>query len=144
VPLPLVTAVTDHLPTVDHIVQPTIQTELQVQKTPIDSITEMTDLVTTKISPDVATIQQPFRKPTDLKQEVQPQIEESPLIKNVEETTTESHPPSVEDKEKEHEAERVSSEALTEAVREILATPLTVHLPTADRTPRQIIETEEV
>ncbi|CAF3497813.1 unnamed protein product [Rotaria sordida] len=144
VPQPLVTAVTDHLPTVDHIVQPTIRTELQVQKTPIDSITEMTDLVTTKISPDVATTQQPFRKPTDLKQEVQPQIEESPLIKTAEVTTSENYPQSTKDTKQEDEAERLSLKALTEAVREILATPLTVHLPTADRTAHQILETEEI
>ncbi|CAF4275465.1 unnamed protein product, partial [Rotaria sordida] len=85
-----------------------------------------------------------FRKLTDLKQEVQPQIEESPLIKTAEVTTSENYPQSVEDKEKEHEAERISVDALTEAIREILATPATVHLPTVDHTIQQTTEPEQI
>ena len=75
------------------------------------------------------------------------EILESNLVpsvsKTAEETRTEKHQLSVEDKSKEVESERFSSEALTEAVREILATPLTVHLPSSEITTETVESTEQ-
>jgi hypothetical protein len=49
----------------------------------------------------------------------------------VKETTSEDRQPLMDDKRIEYEAERLSSEALAEAIREILATSLPDHIPSA-------------
>ncbi|CAF4330076.1 unnamed protein product, partial [Rotaria sordida] len=141
----LATPVTVHLPTVDHTIQQTTQSEQVLEKPSIETLSQITKPVEEVPSSEMITIEEERMKPTDIKQEElqQPSITTT-VIENVEETTTESHPPSVGNKVKEDEAERISVDALTEAIREILATPATVHLPTVDHTIQQTTEPEQV
>ena len=124
----LATPLTVHLPSVDHTVETTIKTEERVEKSPEILPTTDSEQVTTSETLPVTTTEEQI-SPRDSQQN------EILFTTETKETTkTEDLLPSAEDTTKEVEAERLSSEALTEAVREILATPLAVHLPSVDHT----------
>ncbi|CAF4554913.1 unnamed protein product [Rotaria sp. Silwood1] len=140
----LATPLTVDIPEVDHTVEQVTQREQQVEQPSLASATELIKPVKEVLSSRIITGEEERTKAVDTKQEeLQQPSTTSSVTDTVHETTTESHVPSTEQKEKEHAAERLSSEALTEAVREILATPVTVHLPEVDRTVEQVTKTEE-
>ncbi|UJR26385.1 hypothetical protein I4U23_007717 [Adineta vaga] len=64
--------------------------------------------------------------------EVKSATDLSPINETKQEVTSEDRQPSLEKVPEEVEAERLSIDALTETVRLILATPLTIHLPSTD------------
>ncbi|CAF3882125.1 unnamed protein product, partial [Rotaria sp. Silwood2] len=147
----LATPLAIHLPTADHKVQEVTERRQQVEKPSLTEVSEVTKPVE-QISPSevIATEEETSKlADTDHKELRQPSII-SPAIETVEETTTESHPLSADDELKGHEAEFLTSEAITEAVREILATPVDVHLPTVDRAVErpsgieQLVETQHI
>ncbi|CAF4522387.1 unnamed protein product [Rotaria sp. Silwood1] len=140
----LATPLTVDIPEVDHTVEQVTQREQQVEQPSLASATELIKPVKEVLSSRIITGEEERTKAVDTKQEeLQQPSTTSSVTGTVHETTTESHVPSTEEKEKEHAAERLSSEALTEAVREILATPVTVHLPEVDHIVEQVIKTEE-
>ncbi|CAF4940261.1 unnamed protein product, partial [Rotaria sp. Silwood2] len=117
----LATPLAIHLPTADHKVQEVTERRQQVEKPSLTEVSEVTKPVE-QISPSevIATEEETSKlADTDHKELRQPSII-SPAIETVEETTTESHPLSADDELKGHEAEFLTSEAITEAVREIL------------------------
>ncbi|CAF5083635.1 unnamed protein product, partial [Rotaria sp. Silwood1] len=140
----LATPVTVHLPEVDHIVEQVIKTEEQEEKPSLTSVTELIKPVKEVLPSDVITREEETTKSVDSKQEeLQQPITRSSAFETVQETTTESHIPSTEGKIEEREAERLSTQILTEVVREILATPVTVHLPTAESVSEKATATKE-
>jgi hypothetical protein len=127
----LATPSTAQHPSVDHIEETTsTSTEQQVEKPSEEHKTIASSPITT-----TTTEEQVIVRPAYVKQDELPESREiSSVTETVQETTSEGHRPSTEDATKNVEAERLSSEALTEAVREILATPPTAQLPSVDHT----------
>ncbi|CAF4415116.1 unnamed protein product, partial [Adineta steineri] len=93
-----------------------------------------------RISEEVQPIQEDRRE-----DERQLYSEKLSTISTLEETISEEHKVPAEDRTKETEAENLSSEALTHAVREMLATPFTKYQQPADiRAEEQTEKTQEV
>src|SRR5205823_1327983 len=127
---------TVHLPSIEHTTEETttIHAEEQIEKPSHEAPTPHIEQVTT--------LEEEREEPTATKEDKILESSKTSAVETVQETTSEDRRPSSEDITKENEAERLSSEALTEAVREILATPLTVHLPSVDIKTETIESTE--
>ncbi|CAF4115431.1 unnamed protein product, partial [Adineta steineri] len=126
----LATPLSVHLPSVgSKIEKPTIQTEEESETLPLQTSTSIFEQITTTTTEEQQIPQRDIQHDT-----IEPSTKRPSITETVQETVTEAHQPSTDDKTKEIEADHLSSEALTEAVREILATPLTVHLPFVDNT----------
>jgi hypothetical protein len=130
----LATPLIVHLPSVGSIVDTrTAHTEEQVEIPSTEIVSPHIEQVTTIVTSIVTTTEEEDKEPINInKDEILESSKSSPIIETLHETTSEDHAPAIEDTIKENEAELLSSEALTEAVREILAAPLTVHLPVID------------
>ncbi|CAF4753747.1 unnamed protein product, partial [Rotaria sp. Silwood2] len=133
-----------HVPTVDDKVKEFPETEQKVEQPSLTPVTEVTKPGKQVLPSEVITKEEETPKPADtIQQELeQPKITSS-VIEIAQETTTESHPPPAHEKMEEQEAERLTSEILTEVVHDILATPLAVHLPIVHDKAKQIPETEQ-
>ncbi|CAF4218326.1 unnamed protein product, partial [Adineta steineri] len=126
----LATPLSVHLPSVGSKIEKTIiQTEEESETLPSQTSTSIFEQITTTTAEEQQIPQRDSQHDAIESSAKRPSITET-----VQETVTEAHQPSTDDKTKEIEADHLSSEALTEAVREILATPLTVHLPFVDNT----------
>ncbi len=129
----LATPLTVHLPSVEHTTETTTEIEHLDEKPSVDSLTQITEQIRSMISSPVTNKEEQVIQTTDTKDEVIPESTTTLSTKEtVQEETSEDRPSLVDHATKELEAERLSSEALTEAVRQILTTPLTVHLPSVD------------
>ncbi|CAF4169171.1 unnamed protein product, partial [Adineta steineri] len=126
----LATPLSVHLPSVgSKIEKTTIQTEEESETLPSQTSTSIFEQITT-----TTTEEQQIPQRDNQHDAIESSTKRPSITETVQETVTEDHQPSTDDKTKEIEADHLSSEALTEAVREILATPLTVHLPFVDNT----------
>ncbi|CAF5161940.1 unnamed protein product, partial [Rotaria sp. Silwood1] len=122
----LAVPLTVHLPEADHTLE-------QVEKPSPTSVSELIKPVKEVQPSEVITREEETTKPVETKQDESQQPSTIPyVIDTVRETTFESRPLPTEGKIEEREAERLSTQILTEVVREILATPLTVDIPEVD------------
>ncbi len=122
------------LPSVEHTTETTTEIEHPDEKPSVDSLTQIAEQIKSMISAPVTRTEKEVRETTDTKEELIPETTTLSTKETVQESTSEDRPSLVDHATKEIEAERLSTQALTEAMREILATPLTVHLPSVDST----------
>ena len=116
-----------------------IESTPQTITTNIDQQPEKQSIETFSLRPEqITTTEETAYAPTDItKDEVLESIKESPMVEIEQQTTSEDQRPSTNVTTEENVAQRISTEALTEAVQEILATPPTVHTPSTDSTTQQ-------
>ncbi|CAF4820652.1 unnamed protein product, partial [Rotaria sp. Silwood2] len=141
----LATPLAVHLSTIDHKVKQITEPEQQVEQPSLAEVTEVTKPGKQVLPSEVITTEKETSKPSDtIQKELQQPSITSSVIETVQETTTtESHPPPAQETIEEQEADRLTSEALTAVVHDILATPLAVHLSTIDHKVKQITEPEQ-
>ncbi|CAF4267753.1 unnamed protein product, partial [Rotaria magnacalcarata] len=117
------TTVVTYLPVVEHNVQQTLKTETMSETPLLPSLSESKDELKTMSSREKTTIDEEER--TEASGTKQQELQESSLTPSITEIAVEST-------REEQVAERINSETSSEIVGHILATPITVHLPSVE------------